>query len=219
MFSIYGVAGQTFRGTLENLRTVDGLAPLLHSRGIAREGEEPGQETSAPQAASRGAGGSGGGSYQSAAEAYRNMLQATPERGPVYHVYQIMARDVATLPVETGVDAAWRFLTTHGYAQAPVLDAAGSLVGMVTLTDLLTILNVDAGGVRDVLVRTVAEVMTTPVVTTDPVSDVRRVARVLLDYHLNGMPVVGEQGDLVGIVTRSDILRAVMHDPPLSLWA
>jgi CBS domain-containing protein len=92
-------------------------------------------------------------------------------------------------------------------------------VGLVSVQDLLTVINVEADTVRDILSRTVADVMTSPVVSTDPITDIRRVARVLLDYKLSGLPVVSEQAELVGIVTRSDILRALVNDPPLSLWA
>jgi CBS domain-containing protein len=130
-----------------------------------------------------------------------------------------MSREVATLGPETRVDDAWRFLAARGFGQAPVLDAARGLVGLVTLADLLSVLNVDEGGVRDIRASRVSDVMTTPVITTDPVSDVRRVARVLLDYDLPGIPVVGESDELVGLVTRGDILRSVIHEPPLSLWA
>jgi CBS domain-containing protein len=42
---------------------------------------------------------------------------------------------------------------------------------------------------------------------------------VLLDYQLSGLPVVNEREELVGILSRSDILRALVNDPPLSLWA
>lgn len=81
------------------------------------------------------------------------------------------------------------------------------------------VINVEGDTVRDILSRSVADVMTSPVVSTDPITDIRRAARVLLDYRLSGLPVVNEQEELVGILTRSDILRALVNDPPLSLWA
>lgn len=216
MFSIYGINGQTFRGPLENLVTVQALAPVNHPYGIAREGEELGPEHLHFDAA---AAGGGAASYQQAAQSYRETLEVPIERGPLYHAYQVMTREVLTLTPDTRVDAAWRFITQHKIGQAPVLDGARRLVGLVSLVNLLNALNVDQGDARDIMARSVADVMTTPVVSADPVTDIRRVARVLLDYHLTGLPIMNEQNELVGIVTRSDILRAVMNDPPLSLWA
>jgi len=49
-------------------------------------------------------------------------------------------------------------------------------------------------------------------------TDIRRVARVLLDIGLPGLPVVNDAGQVIGFVSRSDILRAVVADPPLDLW-
>lgn len=223
MFSIYGVTGRTFRGTLEKLGPLDALAPVRHTRGIVREGEEFGAKMRGSEMRREtprsGVEEGEAARYQEANEAYQQALQTSPERSPIHHAYQIMTRDVATLSPTARVDEAWRFLVSLGYGQAPVLDAAHGLVGMVSLAELLAVLNVDEGGVRDILARTVADVMLTPVVSTDPASDVRRVARVLLDYDLTGIPVMGEQNDLVGIITRGDILRAVIHDPPLNLWA
>ena len=100
-----------------------------------------------------------------------------------------------------------------------MLDRTHQLVGIVSERDLLTALNVDGGALRDVLARSVAQVMATPVVSAEPVTEIRRIARVLLDTGLSAVPVVNPVGELVGIVSRSDILRAVIGDPPLSLWA
>jgi CBS domain-containing protein len=64
----------------------------------------------------------------------------------------------------------------------------------------------------------VIDVMWTPVPSVAADTDIRRVARVLLDTGLPGLPVVEDAGKVVGFVSRSDILRAVVADPPLDLW-
>ncbi|MEW5771447.1 MAG: CBS domain-containing protein [Pseudomonadota bacterium] len=214
MFSVYGVTGQSFRGTLEEFLAVPRVYAARAARGIAREGEELG-----PEMVRRQAGGATGEPFHKAAAAYREMLEGTAERGPILHAYQLMSRDVFTLRADTSVETAWQELARRGYGQAPVLDAALRLVGMVSARDLLTVINVEDGRVRDVLSREVADVMQTPIVSSDPVSDIRRVARVLLEQRLPGMPVVNETAELVGIISRSDILRALVNEPPLSLWA
>jgi len=60
--------------------------------------------------------------------------------------------------------------------------------------------------------------MTTPVVAAAAITDIRRIAAVMLDHGVDGTPITDEGGRLVGFVSRSDILRAVITDPPLSLW-
>ncbi len=213
MFSVYGVTGQSFRGTLENLVAVPGLSAARRSRGINQEGEELGPEMRVFQRNNED------GQFQKAAQAYHQMLRTSTERAPILHTYQLMSRDVMTLRPDTRVEDAWRQLATRGLGQAPVLDKTLRLVGLVSIQDLLRVINVEGETVRDILSRSVADVMTSPVVSTDPITDIRRAARVLLDYRLSGLPVVNEQEELVGILTRSDILRALVNDPPLTLWA
>jgi arsenate reductase len=60
--------------------------------------------------------------------------------------------------------------------------------------------------------------MTTPLVTADLVTDIRRIAQVMLEHGVDGVPIANESDALVGFVSRSDVLRAVITDPPLSLW-
>ena len=67
--------------------------------------------------------------------------------------------------------------------------------------------------------QSVVDVMWTPVPSVSADTDIRRVARVLLDSGLPGLPVVDEEGRVTGFVSRSDILRAVVADPPLDLWS
>lgn len=215
MFSIYGVTGQTFHGPLEQLIQVPGVIRAHHARGTAREGEEPGAGIPPPARRTD----QDGANYEAAARAYQGMWHRETERGPLYHAYQIMSREVTAVRAESRIEEAWRTLVTGRIRQAPVLDSAHRLVGIVSERDLLTVLNVEGGAVRDVLARTVAEVMASPVVSADPAADIRRIARVLLNTGFTGVPVVNETGEMVGFVSRGDILRAVVADPPLSLWA
>jgi acetoin utilization protein AcuB len=150
--------------------------------------------------------------------AYREMLRAEHDRGPLYHAYQIMQRQVVSVASDDAVERAWRILLAQRIHQAPVLDPGYRLVGIVSERDLLTVLNVDEGRVRDVLTKRVSDVMSTPVVTADPVTDIRRIAQVMLEHQVAGVPIVNETEALVGFVSRSDILRAIIADPPLSLW-
>ena len=110
-------------------------------------------------------------------------------------------------------------MAEHRIRQVPVLDSALRLVGLVTDRDLLTVLNVEQDQLRDVLVRTASDVMRTPVVTAAPITDIRRIARVMLDYGQSGVPILDEREVLIGFVSRGDILRTVTIEPPLSLWA
>jgi len=61
--------------------------------------------------------------------------------------------------------------------------------------------------------------MVTPVPSVEPQTDLRRVAQLLLDLGLPGLPVVADDGVVSAFISRSDILRAVVHDPPLDLWS
>ena len=74
-------------------------------------------------------------------------------------------------------------------------------------------------GALDLARRPVSEVMVSPVPTVSPDTELRRVAAVLLDTGLPGLPVTDEAGVLSGFISRTDILRAVAADPPLDLWS
>lgn len=225
MFYIQGVGGQVFQGTLEQLTQVPGVLAARPARGINRQGGQPGEPFSFALRRKAHAGDETGGTmandsarYAQAAAAYTRMLHQETERGPVHHAYQVMSRDVLSLRAEDSVEAAWHALAGRRVRQAPVLSRTLGVVGLVSERDLLTIVDLKDGGLTGRLDLPIGEVMTTPVVCADPVSDIRRVARVLLDTDLTALPVVDATGMLVGIVSRGDILRAALADPPLSLW-
>jgi len=206
MFSVYGVTGQVFTGTLEAMDRVHRLARARSVRAIDQDGDEFGVEAVVAHPS------------QEAVRAYRNMLPEDLERGPLVHAGQVMSRPVVTVRDDATAAEAWRILHDRHIRQAPVLDAGGNLVGIVSERDLLTAIDVDGSEVIENLRRLVRDVMTTPVVAAVPVTDIRRIAAAMLTGGVDGVPVVGEDGRLLGFVSRSDVLRAVIQDPPLSLW-
>lgn len=92
------------------------------------------------------------------------------------------------------------------------------LIGIVSERDLLTAIHVDGGRVVESLDRQVRDVMTSPVVAAAPVTDIRRIAAAMIDQGIDGVPITSETGRLLGFVSRGDILRAVVTDPPVSMW-
>lgn len=206
MFSVYGLTGQVFSGTLEAMDRVYRLARARSVRAMDQDGEEFGVEAMVSRPT------------QEAVRAYRQMLPKELERGPLVHAAQVMTRPAVTVQDEATAAEAWRLLHDRKIHQAPVLDARRTLVGIVSERDLLTAIDVEGGQVIENLRRRVCDVMTTPVVAAAPVTDIRRVAAAMLMGGVDGVPVVGEDGHLLGFVSRSDVLRAVVSDPPLSLW-
>ncbi|MBI5331424.1 MAG: CBS domain-containing protein [Betaproteobacteria bacterium] len=218
MFSLHTLTGVSFRGSLEELGQVHGIAGARSVRPLPT-GSNSEPATPFPILLHERQGEGGGAAPAHAVAAYQDLQQTEQEHGPLYVASQIMGRDLLTVTPEFPVLEAWNALIARGVSQAPVLATGNGVIGLVSRANLLKALNLDEGEVRDVLDRTVAQVMTTPVLSADPDTDIRRIAQVLLDFHLAAVPIVDPDGGLVGLVSRGDILRAVVAEPPLSLWA
>lgn len=54
---------------------------------------------------------------------------------------------------------------------------------------------------------TARDIMTTEVITVGPHTTVEELARILMEHHIDGAPVVDEAGELVGIVTEHDLIN------------
>lgn len=219
MFSIYGESGRLFRGAMEELRQVEAVRAVARTRAI-----KPLRELPSSVAA-------GGGVHAGGDRAHRNPLTAYVQAGsvqmprhPLSRVADVMSRGVITVSAEAPILEAWQLLSEKGVSQAPAVDADGLLVGLLTRAELLQPDRLPLPGANALvwhalLAQPVASIMWTPVPAVAEETDIRRVARVLLDTHLPGLPVVNDAGLVTGFVSRTDILRAVMHDPPLDLWS
>jgi CBS domain-containing protein len=227
MFFVYGTSGQLFRGSMEQLRQIRGVGSLARTRrveALGRDGREASEDAAASSAILRESAARGFESSRPAhLSAYRQTQQNSAQRRPLTFVADVMSHQPITLPDSATVLQAWQLLSDRGVGQAPVLNAAGYLVGLLTRADLLQPQQLSnparhALAWQALLARSVIDIMATPVPSVAPESDIRRVAQVLLDTGLPGLPVVDEQGRVSGFISRSDILRAVVTEPPLDLW-
>jgi len=134
---------------------------------------------------------------------------------------QIMVSPVVTVTPETTVDEAMALFRARNFRHLPVVaDESGGLIGMVSDRDLLGYLaGIDVaqpplrGGETQV-----NTLMQSPLLTAGVETDVRYIARLFVERRIGAVPIVNE-GQLVGIITRSDLLGSVMRHFVLELWA
>jgi len=118
----------------------------------------------------------------------------------------IMTKDVLTVrECDTLYDVA-RLLCDHKISGAPVVDADGRLVGVITEKDLLN--TALGGGARN---RKVAEAMSRHLIAFGPDADVDKLAMVVSERGVRRVPVVDDQGRVLGVVARRDIVRIILE--------
>jgi CBS domain-containing protein len=112
-----------------------------------------------------------------------------------------MSRPPITVRQDADFQKALALMQENKLRRLPVVDDDGRLVGIVVERDLLV------AAMRYLQSRVeVADIMTRDVVTVDPDTDLVAVARTMLERKIGGLPVL-ENGQLVGIITESDIFR------------
>lgn len=134
-------------------------------------------------------------------------------------VEQVMTRDVLSVRPDTSLKEVARLLAGAGISGVPVTAEDGEVLGVVSEADILVKERrpLDGGNGRlrhrgtatrgKAEARTAADAMTAPAITIAPRNRVDAAAGLMLDCGVNRLPVV-EDGRLVGIVTRADLVRA-----------
>lgn len=124
-----------------------------------------------------------------------------------------VASDTMTLP------AARLLLSTQRIRRLPVVDAQGMLVGIVTEGDVRRISDSPDKDLTEyslyyrICDLPLREFMRRPVVTVTPDTPLTDAAHLMLTWRIHGLPVI-EQGQVVGVLTVSDLLRQlVVHSP------
>ncbi len=144
-------------------------------------------------------------------------------------VAEVMRRDQPTVSPGDSIATVARIMTEHQLPGVPVVHD-GEIVGIVTESDLvareadisvptivpfLDALVVSDGGrdfdedMRRVLALTAGDLMTSPVFNIRATATLSQAATLMIDHGINPLPVVNEDLQLVGIVSRADLVRVI----------
>ena len=119
-----------------------------------------------------------------------------------------------TLNLNAPVSAALALMRQHNLRHLPIVLDTGELCGMITEgdfrgTSMLRIAGLDPLAIAGALERLkVYEVIGERLIAITPTTSLREAALLMIEHKIGGLPVVDSSGDVVGILTESDIFRA-----------
>ena len=146
-------------------------------------------------------------------------------------VADVMTRPVISVTPQTKIEDAARLMLQHRISGLPVIDRAGAVIGIVTEGDLLR--RAETGTERrhsrwleflltpgrlareyaEAHAGKVGEVMTAEVACVTPDDSLAEVVGLMERHHVKRLPVVHARR-LVGIVSRANLVRALLHSLP-----
>ena len=143
-------------------------------------------------------------------------------------VEEIMTKDVITVSPKTPIHEAAELMIDHGVSGLPVVDDAGSVVGIVSEGDLILrekprerapwwrLFFGDAERLAREYQKahgmTVGEVMTRSLIAVSPDFPIESAALILDQHRIRRVPVVAD-GQLLGILSRGDLIKALAKAP------
>ena len=145
-------------------------------------------------------------------------------------VADVMTRDPIVVRTETPLNEAIQILAERRISGLPVVDDAGQLVGIISETDLMWretgvtppayIMFLDSviylqnpakheRELHKALGQTVGEVMSSNPISISPDKPLKEAAQIMHEKEVRRLPVVDDAGQVIGILTRGDIVRAM----------
>lgn len=136
----------------------------------------------------------------------------------------IMATDIIVLGEKDSLHKSSRILSDHHTSGAPVVDDIGRIVGIISEHDIVSYISTfeddelefdnssDLPHLAHMYIQAsakpVEDIMTKEVITAGPDTTIEDLARLMTQNNINRVPIV-VKGELLGIVSRIDILRNI----------
>jgi len=145
-----------------------------------------------------------------------------PVAEPCIQAQHIMTKSVITISSSGTINQILKIFEESELRHLPVISTNSKVVGVVSDRDVFNYLaglkqrsnkNMSTQNINDSIVF----IMKSPVLTASLQTDIRYIARLFIERRIGSMPIV-EDGHIKGIITRSDILQAVITHYELELW-
>jgi len=209
MFSMYDDDGLNFRNNIDHLYSVHEVSSSQKLKNKVKDENKQNFEETLYE----------GKITKEATAAYKQMTNLDT-REDIYHVEQIMSHNVITVDDSRTIRECYEIMKEHTIQQLPIIaENKLHLKGIITRHDILKFTINDLELADENFDKEISNIATKKIITTDPISDIRRVSQVMLDFNINALPVVNANDILVGIVSRNDVVKAVASLPHLRLWA
>jgi CBS domain-containing protein len=140
-------------------------------------------------------------------------------------VEDVMTRNVISVLKYDSIVHAAHILSEKNISGLPVVDKKHKVIGIITQADILSIVGMRKGHtLKDLLKHMlgerlperkmgdiVADIMVSPAVTLNPRANIAEAAQMMDEKKVRRLPVVDGKNTLVGIISRADILKAVLR--------
>ena len=131
-------------------------------------------------------------------------------------VGDVMSRKLVTVTEKDVLETAEYGMHRLHFRHLPVVDAHGKLVGLLSHGDLLhaassTLSDMEAERNELILQQPIRRIMQREVLTVQPTDSLIEAGKVLWESKIGCLPVVNDQGDLLGIITKSDFIRIALN--------
>jgi acetoin utilization protein AcuB len=140
--------------------------------------------------------------------------QAEKEPSQVFLLADIMSQHVICLNSKATVADAWTLFQRHSFHHIPITAEDNTVLAMLSDRDILQ----GPETQENINQKNIMLFATQRVFCFSPDTDIRQATRTLYEYDLGALPIISEQHKLLGIVTRTDIIKIVSHYGPLELW-
>ena len=140
-------------------------------------------------------------------------------RQMVIHAQDIMSSPLITLPDNILFSEAWLQFQLYRFRHFPVMDNDNKLVGLISDRDMLCSVGFKQGmNALHPPAQSISEIMTKTVLVASLKTNIRDICRTMFTQHIGAIPIVDEEGNLSGLITRSDILCSIIKNEPMELW-